>query len=386
MKILHTADWHLGRQFCGQTLESDHDAVLAQVLDAIETHQPDALIIAGDIYDRASPPISAVRQFNAFLGKVASESSSAIVMIAGNHDSGDRIASHAILADPKRALIRGPLSVHEQPLIIEDQHGPVAFSGLPFGNEFSARECYGDTSISCPADVLAAQVACARAHVPEDARWVIAAHAFVANATPSESERSLQVGGIETVPASVFDGAHYIALGHLHRPQGVGAPHIRYSGSPLSYGFDEAESQKSMTLVDLAADGTVSLQELPFTPSRAVRMFKGPMKDLLAVASAAPSDDFFKIVLTDKGAIIDPMGQVREYYPNATVLTYERDEEAAPVSGSGSTSTSTSTSLDDPLAVVGEFLSHVRGEEPSDVETTIVTTALNQLAAAEENP
>ncbi|MDX0889078.1 exonuclease subunit SbcD [Sinorhizobium medicae] len=380
MKILHTGDWHLGRQFYGQSLEVDHDSILDQVLGAVRTCSPDVLVIAGDIFDRASPPATAVRQFNSFIRTVHADCDTSIVLIAGNHDSGDRIASYASLADPKRLLIRGPLSPEERPLILEDEYGPVAFSGLPFGNEFSARECYGNGSISCPADVVAAQVACARTHVPGNARWVIAAHVFVANATPSESERSLQIGGIETVPSSVFDGAHYVALGHLHRPQSAGGEHIRYSGSPLAFGFDEAGSSKSLTMVDLAADGSVTLQQLPINPPRAVRVMKGEFEELRDIGSREPSEDFIKLVLTDKKLLIDPMGRIREHYPNALALTYERDESSEPILLRGSSQ----AKLDDPVAVVGEFLNQVRGEHGTDEEMALVGSALKQLNNVEE--
>lgn len=379
MKILHTADWHLGRQFHGQSLEADHGVILEQVLAAVATHQPDVLIVAGDIYDRASPPTEAVRQFNGFIGEIASGSQAAIVMIAGNHDSGDRIASIAALADRSRTLVRGPLSADERPLIIKDIHGPVAFSALPFGREYAARECFGDSKIANPADVLAAQIKSARAHVPENMRWVITAHAFVADASPSESEQRLMVGGIETVPASAFDGAHYVALGHLHRPQSVGGGHICYSGSPLAFGFDEAEAEKSMALVELGADGSVSTQLLPFKPVRSVRVLKGNFVDILAAGAAAPSQDFCKIVLTDRGALIDPMGRIRESYPNAAILAYERDDEAAKTKAGGATQ----GSLDDPIGVVGEFFIHAREEPASAEEMTLVSEVLNQLKTSE---
>lgn len=379
MKILHTGDWHLGRQFYGQSLEADHDSVLDQVLGAVRTHAPDVLVIAGDVFDRASPPATAVRQFNNFIRTVHADCDTSIVLIAGNHDSGDRIASYASLADPKRLLIRGPLSPEERPLILEDEHGPVAFSGLPFGNEFSARECYGNNSIACPADVVAAQVACARRYVSGNARWVVAAHVFVANATPSESERPLQIGGIETVPSSVFDGAHYVALGHLHRQQSAGGEHIRYSGSPLAFGFDEAGSTKSLTMVDLAGDGSVTLQQLPINSPRAVRVLKGEFEELLDKGSREPSEDFIKLVLTDKKLLIDPMGRIREHYPNALALIYERDESAEPILLRGSSQ----AKLDDPVTVVGEFLSQVRGEEGTDEEMALVGSALKQLSNLE---
>jgi exonuclease SbcD len=379
MKILHTSDWHLGRQFCGQSLERDHAAILEQVMDALKAHDPDVLIIAGDIFDRASPPADAVRQFNGFIERVASESRAAIVLIAGNHDSGDRIAALAALADRGRVLIRGPLNAEERPLLLHDAHGPVVISALPFGHEFAARECFGKTDIASPADVVAAQVEAARVHVPEGVRWVIVAHAFVSNAMPSDSERRLSVGGIETVPPDVFAGAHYVALGHLHRPQGAGVDHIRYSGPPLAFGFDECGAQKSMTLVELDGDGAVSLETLAFTPVRQVRVVKGAFADLLAAAAASPSDDFFKIVVTDEGALIDPMGRMREHYPNALAFDVDR---AAPTAATHAVA-GPGDARDNPLAVVEEFFVQARTTPLAEDERPIVVDALGKLVVHE---
>ena len=227
MKILHTADWHLGRQFEGCSLEQDQAAALEQVFTAITTHTPDVLIVAGDIFDRAVPPETSVRLFNGFLSRVASEAEAAIVLIAGNHDSGDRISAWATLSDGRRSLVRGALSSTELPLILEDAHGPVAISALPFGYERSAQEIFAISEIKCPEDVVRAQLAAARTHIPDGARWVVVAHAFVHGGNVSSCERPLSrlVGGIETVSADVFSGAHYVALGHLHKPQAVGADH-----------------------------------------------------------------------------------------------------------------------------------------------------------------
>ncbi|GGG86569.1 hypothetical protein GCM10011415_41270 [Salipiger pallidus] len=282
MRILHTADLHLGRQFNGIPLDADHAAILDQIVSAITSRDVDVLVIAGDIFDRAAPPTSAVRQFNGFLARVASETDAAVVMIAGNHDSGDRIASMAIMTDTRRALIRGAISADEKPLLLTDAHGPVAFTGLPFAYEYAARECFSDEALHAPEDVLAAQVACGRRNIPDGTRWVVVSHAFVAGASSSESERPLtRVGGIETVSSAVFEGAHYVALGHLHRPQSVGAPHIRYSGSPLAFGFDESDCQKSMSLVEIDAVGQTTIEIIPFTPIRQVRVLKGRHAELL---------------------------------------------------------------------------------------------------------
>lgn len=380
MKILHTSDWHLGRQFHGQSLESDHAAFLAQVIAAVQAHDPDALIVAGDIFDRASPPAEAVRQFNEFVEHIAARSRAAFILIAGNHDSGDRIGSLAALADRNRFLIRGPLSREERPLVLNDEHGPVAFSALPYGNEFAAREQFADASIASPADVIAAQVMAARAHVPADARWVVIAHAFVSNATPSESERRLTAGGIETVSPDVFAGAHYVALGHLHRPQSAGDAHIRYSGSPLAFGFDEGDALKSMTLIHLDADGVANCESIPIAPHRRVRTVKGAFADLLAMAAAAPSDDFLKVVVTDTGALIDPMGRLREHYPNALVLSFGDAVPSDIVTVKGASA----GAVVNPATVVDEFFAQARANPLEERERTLVIEALNQLSNTED--
>lgn len=379
MRILHTSDWHLGRQFSGQSLYDDHAAILDQVYAALVTHSPDVLIIAGDIFDRALPPASAVGQFNDFIKRVASTTSAAIVMIAGNHDSGNGIDSMALMTDESRVLIRGPLMADERPLVLKDEHGVVAFSALPFGYEFAARECFNRLDIDSPADVIQAQVSAAKANVPDGARWVIVAHAFVSGANPSDSERNLgrTVGGIETVPANAFAGANYVALGHLHRPQFVGEEHIRYSGSPLAFGFDESDTDKSMSLIDLSGDGAIDVIEIPFMPIRRVRTLRGKLSDLIAAGET--SDDFIKVVLTDEGRLIDPMKKIRDLYPNACALSYERDETTNEVT----LSDGVKASLSKPIEVIGEFLTHVRGSPQSDAEANIIDRSLAQLTQLE---
>lgn len=370
MRVLHTADLHLGRQFNGIPLDEDHQAILDQIVSAVVDLRIDVLIIAGDIFDRAAPPAAAVRQFNAFLSRIAAETSAAVVLIAGNHDSGDRIASMSIMTDARRALIRGVVSADEKPLLLSDAHGVVAFSGLPFSYEFAARECFSDETMQTPEDVIAAQVASARRNVPEGARWVIVAHAFVAGADGSDSERPLaRVGGVETVRPDVFNGAHYVALGHLHRPQFVGVPHLRYSGSPLAFGFDEADAAKSMSLVEIDANGKTTVEDIPFKPLRGVRILKGKHAELLL---AKPSDDFVKAVLTDETPVIDAMKRLRAVFPNACDLTYQREERAPEIKSL----TGTGARVADPIEVISDFLNFIRNEPMTDSEQAIVAPAL----------
>ena len=380
MRILHTSDWHLGRQFHVVSLEEDHDAVLAQVESAIATHIPDVLIIAGDIFDRATPPQTALRRFNDFVRRVGATSGTAIVLIAGNHDSAAQIGMMGVLADPDRSLVRGPLDAEERPLLLSDEHGPVAITALPFSYEFAARACYGNDDISCPADVLREQVASARRHLPDGARWVVVAHAFVEGASTSEGERPLTraVGGIETVPSSVFEGAHYVALGHLHRPQMVGADHVRYAGAPLAFGFDEEGHEKSMMLVDLAADGSVTSTPIPFLPKRRIRTLRGRLAELLAASDG--SDDLISIVLTDETPQIDPMKRIRKLYPNAVQLAYERN--ATP---GEQRLREGRAALERPPEVIANFGGFVREQEISEAERALVETALGDMVVAGED-
>ncbi|MEK1928489.1 MAG: exonuclease SbcCD subunit D [Pararhizobium sp.] len=377
MRILHTADLHLGRQFHGMPLDQDHEAVLNQIHQAIASHRPDVFIIAGDVFDRAAPPASSVRQFNDFLSRIARETTVAVVIIAGNHDSGDRIGAMSVMTDTRRALIRGPLSPLETPLILNDEFGPVAFSALPFGYEFAARECFEDETIALPEHVIRAQLTAARHHVPENARWVVVAHAFVEGGSASEAERPLaRVGGIETVRHDMFDGAHYVALGHLHLPHSVGSKHIRYSGAPLAFGFDEAGRTKSMALVDLDADGVATITDIPFVPRRGVRIVRGKLAELL---QNPPSPDFIKAILTDEAPLIDPMKRLREVFPNACQIVYERNERPL-----GSMAVlSEQRAMRDPAQLVRDFLSHVRNEDVVDPELQLIGTALTDLRRVE---
>jgi exonuclease SbcD len=371
MRILHTSDWHLGRQFFQLPLDEDHDVILAQVHDAISAHSPDVLIIAGDIFDRAGPPQSALARLRDFLVRTTANPGLAIVIIAGNHDAAAQIGMLGVLAPIERALIRGPLDADDLPMMLADEHGPVAISALPFSYEFAARDCFGTDDINCPADVIAAQVNAARDRVPAGARWIVVAHSFVEGAKVTESERPLSrtVGGVETVGAEVFDGAHYVALGHLHRAQAVGSSHIRYSGSPLAFNFDEEGQEKSLTLIDLAADGSIETTSIPLAPRRKVRTIRGKLDEL--VAAPTGSVDFIRVVLTDETPQIEPMKRIRALYPNAVQLSYERTERTLEEKlGEGR------AAIDAPENLVSDFLEFVRGEAPGEGDTILVNTLI----------
>jgi exonuclease SbcD len=286
----------------------------------------------------------------------------------------------AMLADRRRALVRGPLSPDETPLILNDAHGPIAISALPFGYEYAAREAFADDTIKSPADVLRAQVSAARPRVPSGSRWIIVAHAFVTGATVSESERPLTriAGGIETAPADVFDGAHYVALGHIHRPQTAGAPHIRYAGASLPFGFDEEGDVKSMALVELDENGHTTIELIPFQPLRHVRTLHGTLEQILRLPG---SNDFINVVLTDEGRLIEPMKRIRARFPFACTLRYVRDLQSPKANQpNGSTSP-----LDDPKTLVAKFMEFTRGTPPTDIEISLIEAAIANAVAVENS-
>jgi exonuclease SbcD len=377
MKILHTADWHLGRTLCQESLLDHQAALLDQVFDAVIKSQADVLVIAGDVFDRPNPKKDAVDLFDRFLARIYLKTKAAIVAIAGNHDAPERIAFGATLQDPTRVLIRGPLNRRPAPLVVNDHHGPVAFTALPFAEVYAAREAFGNAGINSPGDVLKAQMEQARAAVPQGARWVVTAHAFVTGASPTESERPLAlVGGIDTVEQDLFAEPAYTALGHLHRPQCAGAEHIRYSGSCMGFGFDEAGQEKSMTLVVLDESGIARVDTLAFKPRRRLKVIEGTLAELIAEGGEAPTENFIKAVLTDQGALVDAMGQLRAVYPN--VLQLERKTGPAVHAANGR---ALPENVTDPSALISAFLETVRGSAPSPIERELLD---GHLAAASD--
>ncbi len=374
MKVLHTADWHLGKTLRGISLIEDQAHILDQIFQTIVTEQVDVLIVAGDVYDKAVPSEAATKLYSDFLEQVYAETETAVVVIAGNHDSGQRLGAASKLFDRNRILVRGPIDRDEHPIILEDDHGAVAISALPYSEIYAARRAFEREDIRTPEDVLRAQFESAKSFVPEDARWIVVAHAFVTNCLPSDSERRLSVGTVETVPSSLFEGANYVALGHLHRPQAAGKESIRYSGAPLAFGFDEAGSTKSMTVFDLTRNGAIAnMKSVEFAPLREVREVRGYLADLVSEAKSNPGTDYIRAILLDDGALIEPAAQLRPYYPNLLQTLRERKQELVRASAGRAQS-----KLDDPTGVIEEFLIYVRGEGAGEDEDVVMKAILDK--------
>ena len=321
MRFIHTADWHLGKLFGQRHMTEDQAYVLEELLALCKDVHPNALIIAGDVYDRAIPPPEAVNLFNEILTRIA-ELGIRVLYIAGNHDSAVRLNFGAQLLRASGIYPAGIVRAAEPPVVLSDEYGDVYFSLIPYGDPPHVREAFAlDENLSFDR-ALAVQIAAARAQIPLSARSVAVAHAFVIGGQTSESEHALSVGGSDQVSAENFAAYSYTALGHLHAPQRAGAEHIRYSGSLLKYSFDEARQKKGVELIELDAVGAASHTFYPLTPRHDVRIVSGMMDELMHKDfDLLPHDDYIYVELLDMDAVLAAHEKLRKIYPNLFTIT-----------------------------------------------------------------
>lgn len=321
MRFLHTADWHLGRVYHGLSLLEDQARVLKDFIRLADDVRPDAILIAGDVYDRSVPPADAVRLLDVTLTRLVVELRIPVVVIAGNHDGPDRLGFGSGMLERAGLTICGPVSAAPRPVVLRDAHGEVAIYPLPYAEPAMVRSLLGDDALDDHQAALAAQLQRIRsAHVP-GRRSVVVAHAFVVGGAESDSERPLSVGGSAAVAAGIFDGFDYVALGHLHRPQQAGSPRIHYAGSLLKYSFAEVDHSKSVNLVELDATGGCTVERLALPPWRDLRVIEGALDEIIAAAATdAAREDYILARLSDRGALLDAMGKLRTAYPNALAI------------------------------------------------------------------
>ncbi|MFF7178795.1 exonuclease SbcCD subunit D C-terminal domain-containing protein [Streptomyces sp. NPDC008121] len=359
MRILHTSDWHLGRSFHRVGLLDAQAAFLDHLVRTVREREVDAVLVAGDVYDRAVPPLPAVELFDTALHRLA-EAGVPTVMISGNHDSARRLGVGAGLIGRAGIHLRTDPAGIGTPVVLTDTHGDVALYGLPYLEPALVRERLGATKAGHEA-VLTAAMERVRADLatrPDGTRSVVLAHAFVAGGKPSDSERDITVGGVAAVPAGVFDGVDYVALGHLHGSQAV-TPRVRYSGSPLAYSFSEAGHRKTTWLIDLGADGAVDTAERIDCPvPRALARLRGRLDDLLADPALVRHEDaWVEATLTDPVRPAEPMARLTERFPHTLHLVF--DPERA--EGDPQASYAQRLRDRDDRQIAEDFVAHVRG-------------------------
>ncbi|WP_182199365.1 exonuclease SbcCD subunit D [Paraliobacillus salinarum] len=320
MRILHTADWHLGKIVHGVHMTNDQAHVLDQLLKIIKDEKPDCLIIAGDIYDRSIPPKEAVQLLDHVLTEIIVDFQIPILIISGNHDSPDRLQFGNRLFRENQLIIQTNISQSAETITLHDEDGPVHFHLIPYIEPADARAYFGDETINSHEQAMEKIVEEIKQHADMKERNVIVGHAFLAGGMESESEERLSmIGGSPYIDSQLFKDFSYVALGHLHQRQKVNFDHIQYSGSILKYSFSEEKHIKSVQMVELTKD-ELQIKRIPLDPKYDMRIIEGYFQEILTSETYPASDDYLHIRLLDDGQLIDPIGKLRKKFPNTLRL------------------------------------------------------------------
>ncbi|KLN66462.1 exonuclease SbcCD subunit D [Vibrio sp. VPAP30] len=320
MKFLHTSDWHLGRQFHNVSLLDDQKVVLEQIIEYIQSNKVDALVIAGDVYDRSVPPTAAIELMNQFVSRVCGELKLPIILIPGNHDGAERLGFAAQQMKDSGLHIVSNFNDMLKPVELDTDIGKVRFYGMPYNDPEIVRHHFKQL-VSTHDD--AHQLLCSEivSTFEQGSKNVLISHCFVDGAIESESERPLSIGGSDRVSHEHFTPFDYVALGHLHQPQKKGEEYIRYSGSLMKYSFSEQHQKKGMTLVELDESGFKSATHIDLSAPHEMRIIEGELDEIIAQGKTDPnSHDYLLVRLMDRHAILNPMEKLRAVYPNVLHL------------------------------------------------------------------
>ena len=385
MRILHTADLHIGKTVNNFNMLEDQKYILTRMVDAVKEKNVQAFIIAGDVYDRSIPTAEAVSVFNEFIEKLHNTGVE-IFCISGNHDSPERISFAQEILEKKGVHFAGVYKGACKQVCLSDEAGPVVFTLMPFVKPAFLEETTSDAAVR---------------HMLKDtprdssARQVLITHYFVTNGghVPelSDSESHVSVGGLDNVDCSCFEGFHYTALGHIHKPQRmdrvqseerteeqtevVNGP-VVYAGSPLAYSFSECGQEKSVVLVELDESGRVSMECIPLRPRRRMRKLKGDLISLTdpMVVSMESCEDYLQITLTDEEELIDPIGTLRRVYPNVMQLLFEKREKE--LSGEFDAGIEMKKKRTDEL--FNEFYELIRGHEMDEARKKVIQEVIEE--------
>ena len=379
MRFLHTSDWHLGRSLHRADLRAAQAAFLDHLVDVTKTEKVDAVLVAGDVYDRAVPPVDAVELCEDALLRLHA-TGARIVLISGNHDSARRLGFGGRLLDQAGVHLRTRPGTLSEPILLADTGGEVAVYGIPYLEPEAVRG-------EMPAAGKGHQGVLRHAigQIKDDAdtrgirRRVVLAHGWVTGGVASESERDITVGGVGQAPAELFDGFSYVAMGHLHGQQTV-AGHLRYSGSPLPYSFSEASHHKGSWLVELDEAGLARAEPVPAPAYRRLSVLRGRLADLLASPAYADNEqDFVSVTLTDPARPEAPMDALRTRFPHILILTF--DPDGAVADGRGYRARVAGR---DDLAIAAEFVQHVRNAPATQPERRLLAEAFEAARAEGE--
>lgn len=318
---MHLSDLHIGKRVNDFSLLEDQKYILKKIINIIDEEKPEAVIIAGDVYDKSVPSAEAVQLFDGFLVSL-SERNLKIFIISGNHDSPERLSFGARLMNPKGVYISPVYQKGISPIVLKDEYGDVNFYMLPFIKPVHVRAHFSDKEINSYNDAI--QTAIEDMDVDNKQRNILITHQFITGAKRSESE-DISVGGSDNIDANLFKDFDYVALGHLHSPQRMTRDSIRYCGTPLKYSFSEARDQKSVTIIDFKKKDDLEISTVPLVPKRDMREIKGTYRQITEKSfyQDTNTEDYLHITLTDEEEIPEAIGKLRVIYPNIMKLNYD---------------------------------------------------------------
>ena len=367
MKILHLSDLHLGRRLYEVSLLEDQQYILRQILDILDRNHADAVILAGDIYDKPIPSAEAVCLLDWFL-KQLSDRGLSVLMVSGNHDSAERLGFASSLLEHKGVHVSPVFRGAAGPVVLHDEYGSVNCYLLPFIKPIHAKRVWPDAEIETYTDAVAEVVR--HWSVCTEERNLLVAHQLVTGAVRSESE-SLSIGGLDDVSAEVFSIFDYTALGHIHSAQSAGSPYIRYCGTPLAYSFSEADKEKTVTWVDLGPKGSITVTEQALKPLHPMRKLRGGFAEIMEIPI---TEDYLHITLTDEEDIPHGLARLRDRFSNLLSMEYDnlrtRMQEQT-VDGGGEDFS--------PMELLERFYEQRNGQPMSNEQRQLSETLMEQI-------
>ncbi|MBD9048074.1 MAG: exonuclease SbcCD subunit D [Ruminococcus sp.] len=373
MKFVHLSDLHLGKRVNGYSMIEDQKYILLKILNVIDEQKAEAVVIAGDVYDKPIPPTEAVQLFDDFLFRLV-ERNLQILVISGNHDSPERIAFGSRFMDKSGVHMSQVYNGKNDLVELKDKYGKVNFYMLPFVKPSNVRRFFEDEEINTYTDAV--RVAVSHMNVNKKARNVIITHQFVTGAQRSESE-TIAVGGTDNVDSYVFDDFDYVALGHIHGPQNVGKNTVRYCGTPLKYSFSEISHKKSVTVVEMKEKGNVKVSTVELTPKLDMREIKGTYEELTFKKNYenTNTEDYLHIILTDEEDVADAVAKLRCVYPNLMKLDYDntRTRNSFALTQAEETEKKSDTEL------LSEFFEKQNGKPLSDEQLEYAANLFEQI-------
>ncbi len=380
MRFLHTADLHIGKRVNEFSMLEDQEYILRQILKTADKEQVEAVLIAGDVYDKQVPSAEAVRLFDWFLTQLNSQKLPVFV-IGGNHDSVERLSFGAQIMEESGVYLTQSYDGKVVPVRLEDEYGSVNLWMLPFLKPAMVKRFFPEQDIVTYQDAL--ETVIGNMELNREERNLLIAHQFVTGAVTGGSEDSVEVfvGGVENVDASVFADFDYVALGHIHRAQSAGGEQIRYSGTPLKYSFSEIRHEKSVTIAELKEKGSLTVHQEPLKPLHDMREIRGSYEELVLRENYQGTDleDYLHVILTDENDIPDVIGRLRSIYPNIMKLDYDnqrtrRNQELMKEEAAVEQS---------PMELLGQFFLQQNNQEMSPEQTEYARTLMETIRKEE---